>query len=93
MLMKICYCRMDFQVLCNNRKDHIIILLQLLEIKKKGLNYALECAEEKRDEYLKRLRIKLTKADDENEDLIKINKIVSVISKFLKNETSFETNQ
>ena len=31
--------------------------------------------------------------DDTNEDLIKTNKIVSDIRTFLKNETSFETNQ
>ena len=49
--------------------------------------------EGKRDEFLTKLRIKLIKADDTNEDLIKVNKIVSDMSEFLKNETSFETNQ
>ena len=51
------------------------------------------CAEGKRNEFLNKLGIKLTKVDDANEDLIKINKIVNDIRNFLKNETSFETNQ
>ena len=51
------------------------------------------CIEGKRDEYLTKLRFKLIKSNDTKEDLIKINKIVRDISKFIKNETSFETNQ
>ena len=38
------------------------------------------CAEGKRDENLSKLKTKLTKSDDENKDLIKINKIVSHMS-------------
>ena len=49
--------------------------------------------EGKRDELLTKSRIKLIKVDDTNEDLLKANKIVSDTSEFLKNETSFETNQ
>ena len=51
------------------------------------------CAGERRNAYLIKLRRTLEKADDANEDAIKINKIVGDIRKFLNNETSFETNQ
>ena len=49
----------------------------------RALKYRL--AEGKIDEYLTKLKTKLMKSDDKNEDLIKINKIVSDMSKFLKN--------
>ena len=42
---------------------------------------------------MNKLRRKLEKADDENEDSIKTNKTSSDMRKFLNNETSFETNQ
>ena len=51
------------------------------------------CAGERRNAYLIKLRRTLEKADDANEDAIKVNKIVGDIRKFLNNETSFETNQ
>lgn len=48
------------------------------------------CTEEKRNACLSKLRRKLEKEDDTNEDFMKINKIVSDMSKLLNNETIFE---
>ena len=42
---------------------------------------------------MRKLRIKLERSEDANEDSMTINKIVSEISELLNNETSFETNQ
>ena len=50
--------------------------------------------EKEKSFFLKRkLRKKLVKAGDSSEDSLKMNKIASNIRFFLKNETSFETNQ
>ena len=51
------------------------------------------CIKERRNAYLSKLRLKLEKVDDANEDQIKTKKIVSDTRTFLNNETSFETTQ
>ena len=49
-------------------------------------------ADEIRNACLSKLRRKLEKADDTNEDPMKIINVLSGISKLLNNETSFKTN-
>ena len=61
----------------------------------KDWDHVVKCrrTDGKRDVCSRKLRSKLVKTDDANEDSIKINKISSDISKCIKNETFFETNQ
>ena len=47
----------------------------------------------KRTDYLDKLRKEQTRVDASSEDVAKINSLLNDISRYLKNEKSFESNQ